>query len=106
MSSLLEFHMADILAQAIDAHGACGHQCMAQQPFGLCEVEDRKLQRFDPEGHAKLHKLGFVHHQIEIEDIDLVASLVTALHNAQIVDMTKDNEHLYKHAIAVRVDKS
>lgn len=106
MPSLFEFEMADVLTQTIDSHGSCSHACMNEQPFGIGEVEDKKLQRFDPEGYLKLQKLGVVTHQVEIDDIDLVASIVTALQHASMIDISKNNEHLYKHAIAVRTKSS
>ncbi|EJB07925.1 hypothetical protein Rleg9DRAFT_6948 [Rhizobium leguminosarum bv. trifolii WSM597] len=103
MPSLFELHMAERVAEYIDDHGHCNHQCVVHSPFALGEYEAHKLRRFDPESYTKLESHGVTTHAVEIADFESVGEMVGAL--SAIKDFnSKNSEDLYKHAIAVRLN--
>ncbi|WP_085737585.1 hypothetical protein [Rhizobium sp. CIAT894] len=104
MPSLFELCMAERVAALVDDHGNCNHLCVAHSPFGLGEYEAQKLRRYDPDAFAKLEAAGLVTHEVEVEDFESVGQRVGALTAIKNFN-DSSSEDLYKHAIAVRLQR-
>lgn len=104
MGSILEFTIAEEAAANVDDVGQCTHQCTHHVPLGLAQAEADDLKRFDPEAFQKLEALGVTIHDVELEDFDQIGSL-GHLNIVQAFDQSTAKK-LYKHAIALRLDRS
>ena len=104
MASILEFTLAEIAAASIDAMGICAHPCAGYSPLGLAKAEADDLQRFDPDSFSKLKEIGVTVHDVEVEDFEFIGNLshlpMVSAHDARTC------KKLYKHAIAVRLERS
>lgn len=105
MPSLFEFNMAERIANIVDDQGNCNHACMAHAPCGLGEFEAQKLKRFDPSSFNKLETIGVTIHSVEIDDFEAVGNAIPALSQIKTYD-ARNSELLYKHAVAVRLQRS
>lgn len=103
MAAILEFTIAEQASEAIDDTGICIHGCATHAPLGLAKPEADDLQRFDPEAFQKLTSSGVTIHDVEVEDFDHIGSIS----HLNVVNSFghRNAKKLYKHAIAIRLDR-
>ncbi|WP_422022033.1 hypothetical protein [Roseibium sp.] len=104
MPAILEIIIAGEASDSIDTTGACTHRCVAHAPLGLAKPEADDLRRFDPDSFQRLEEIGVSVHDVEIDDFEEIAAIA---HLEAISHFDNKNaEKLYKHAIALRLNRS
>lgn len=106
MSGIAEISIAVQFAEEISASGSCTHAAYRIQPMSLSSHEAAEIERFDPDLFELLSASGVTVEKPTIEDFEEIGDRIEDIKAAVGYDAQSNSKKLYKHAAALRLQKT